>query len=78
MPFLYLRGRTIRYVHLPACLEPAAMLDSHRRRIREAVTANRKEMLSQHRLVKPTKGVQDDEPASGDEAAMDVEQSMGA
>lgn len=75
MPFLYVRGRTIRYVHLPGSLDPAQLLDSHRRRIRDAVAANRKDMLAQHSQVRLPKGLQDDGAAVRQQSAMEVEQA---
>ena len=63
MAFLYVRGRNIRYVHLPGALDPVTHVDSHLKRIRNAVTSNRKAMVSQHQAKLP-KGMQDEEVSS--------------
>ena len=35
--FLYLRGRHVRFIHLPANLDPAAAIEQHRKRVAQAV-----------------------------------------
>ncbi len=42
MDFLYLRARTVRYIHLPGNLDPAAAIVAHRRAAAEALAAHRR------------------------------------
>ncbi len=42
MDFLYLRGRTVRYIHLPGTLDPAAAIEAHRRTAVEALATHRR------------------------------------
>ena len=42
MDFLYLRGRTVRYIHLPGTLNPAAAIEAHRRAAAEALATHRR------------------------------------
>lgn len=37
MPYVYIRGRHVRFIHLPGSLEPAAAVEAHRRRVAAAV-----------------------------------------
>ena len=42
MDFLYLRARTVRYIHMPGNLDPAAAIEAHRRAAAEALAAHRR------------------------------------
>ncbi len=42
MDLLYLRARTVRYIHLPGNLDPAAAIEAHRRAAAEALAAHRR------------------------------------
>lgn len=38
--FLYVRGRHVRFIHLPGNLDPAAAIEQHRKRVATAVRAH--------------------------------------
>ncbi len=37
MPYVYIKGRHVRFIHLPGSLEPAAAVEAHRKRVAAAV-----------------------------------------
>lgn len=37
MAYVYIKGRHVRFIHLPGNLEPAAAVEAHRRRVAAAV-----------------------------------------
>ena len=40
MEFIYLRGRSVRFIHLPGNLDPAGAIEAHRKRVAAAVRAH--------------------------------------
>ncbi|KAL4452464.1 hypothetical protein ABPG75_008126 [Micractinium tetrahymenae] len=37
MPYVYIKGRHVRFIHLPGSLDPAAAVEAHRKRVAAAV-----------------------------------------
>lgn len=57
MDMMYIRGRFLRYVHVPANLEPAAAVDEHKQRVAKMV---KQHQMQQAGAAKLQKGVQDE------------------
>jgi small nuclear ribonucleoprotein (snRNP)-like protein len=49
---LHVRGRSVRYIHLPANLDPAAAVEAHRRKVAQALRAHAAEQGAAQRLPK--------------------------
>lgn len=49
---LHVRGHSVRYIHLPGNLEPAAAVEAHRKRVAQAMRAHAAQQAAAPRLAK--------------------------
>ena len=56
MGYLYIRGRQVRYIHLPGNLDPAATIEAQRRRVVQAIREHAAAQQTQAQLAPLRKG----------------------